>query len=192
MTSRERQLHAKDNVVSDLHRRLADTEQRLSGEMQHASGLASEASQARMPSPRLLVYQLDWRPTPATCCTCYHGVPCRPCLFLIFALPRDCDRHHCSTVKQRYHEAICSRPSATYMLSRWGTCHLLLPPVDKRVALAEARSSVAAAARGAHELAHSDDRGPARSGQLPQQARNCDPINVEPMTSKPSGLLPTP
>ena len=47
MTSRERQLHARENVVTDLHRRLADTEQRLSGEIQHASGLAAETSQAR-------------------------------------------------------------------------------------------------------------------------------------------------
>jgi len=44
LTSTERQLHVKDNVVADLHKLLAENDQRLSSEMH---SLAGEASKAR-------------------------------------------------------------------------------------------------------------------------------------------------
>ena len=44
LTSTERQLHAKDNVVADLHRLLAENDERLSSEMHSLAGEASKVT----------------------------------------------------------------------------------------------------------------------------------------------------
>ena len=67
LTSRERKLHSQENVLTELHRRLADEQMKYSGEVEHSSGLAAETHQVRhvsRGSDVLLVYRrtaLDFR-----------------------------------------------------------------------------------------------------------------------------------